>query len=169
MDKSHIDFLNDRFVCLCTAMTRVAQTVLIGVIDKYNAGFSDIVSILMEQLPANAASMKLAFDNFAKVDISDKEEAEKAIALIGKQLSVYRKCCEGLEGKNFMPESIAKVVEAIQSATYGCNLMGAGSGGFLLAVRKDNSTREDILSISTSASSSSPDLKLSLTNISIVP
>ena len=169
MDKSHLDFLNDRFVCLCTDMTRVAQKVLIGVIDKYNAGFSNIVHILMEELPENAASMKLAFDKFSNVDITDKGETERAIASIGKELSVYRKCCEGLEGNNFLPESIAKVVEAIQPATYGCNLMGAGSGGFLLAVRKENSTREEILSISASASSSCPDLKLSLTNVCIVP
>ena len=168
MDAEHVIFLNDRLVCLCTDITRVAQKVLIGVIDKYNAGFSDIVNILMSELPTNATAMKLAFDYFSKVDLEDRNGTEKAIALIGQQLSVYRKCCEGLEGNNFLPESIAKVVHALQPATYGCNLMGAGSGGFLLAVRKENWTREEILTISSSVASTCPDLKLTLTDVNIV-
>jgi len=46
--------------------------------------------------------------------------------------------------------------------------MGAGSGGFLLAVRKENWTREEILAISSSVASTCPDLKLTLTNVNIV-
>ena len=55
-----------------------------------------------------------------------------------------------------------------QVASYGCNLMGAGSGGFLLCVRKENWNREEILAISTSVASSCPDLGLTLTEVDIV-
>ena len=168
MDAEHIRFLNDRLVCLYTNVTRVAKKVLVGVVEKYNAGFSNIVNILMSELPTNATAMKLAFDHFAVVDLDDRHATEKAIALIGQQLSVYRKCCEGLEGNNFLPDCIAKIVDALQAATYGCNLMGAGSGGFLLSVRKENWNGEEILAISTSVVSSCPDLELTLTKVDIV-
>ena len=168
MDAEHMTFLNDRLVCLYTYVTREANKVLVGVVEKYNAGFSNIVNILMSELPTNATAMKLAFDYFADVDLNDRHVTEKAIALIGQQLSVYRKCCEGLEGNNFLPDSIAKVVDALQVATYGCNLMGAGSSGFLLCVRKENWNREEIFALSTSVASSCPDLDLTLTEVDIV-
>ena len=46
--------------------------------------------------------------------------------------------------------------------------MGAGSGGFLLCVRKENWNREEILAISTSVASSCPDLEVTLTEVDIV-
>ena len=168
MDAEHEKFLNDRLVCLCTDITRVAQKVLNGVVNKYNYGFSNIVNILMSDLPTGATAMKLAFEYFAKTDLKDSHATEKAIAMIGQQVSIFRQCCEGLEGKNFLPDSIAKVVNALQPAIYGCNLMGAGGGGYLVAIRKENWTREEILHLSTSVASTCPDLKITLTDVDIV-
>ena len=168
MDAEHEKFLNDRLVCLCTDITRVAQKVLNGVVNKYNNGFSNIVNILMSDLPTGATAMKLAFEYFAKTDLKDSHATEKAIAMIGQQVSIFRQCCEGLEGKNFLPDSIAKVVNALQPAIYGCNLMGAGGGGYLVAIRKENWTREEILHLSTSVASTCPDLKITLTDVDIV-
>ena len=74
MDAEHIRFLNDRLVCLYTNVTRVAKKVLVGVVEKYNAGFSNIVNILMSELPTNATAMKLAFDHFAVVDLDSNVE-----------------------------------------------------------------------------------------------
>ena len=89
----------------------------------------------------------------------------------GEQLLVYQDLCTGLQGKAFLPDCLAPVFHALSNNTYGANLMGAGSGGFILGVLRGGCTREAALEEARAALCSSPDAQavvLSLEEVELV-
>ena len=154
----HAKLLQQRLVCLGTAMTRVAKTVLVGVVDKFCYGHAGAVDILCRKLQDNALAMHAAMIAFSKAPIADALAVEMALQQIGEQLLVYRSLCTGLQGAAFLPDCLAPVFDALDSGgvageglMYGSNLMGAGSGGFVLGVLKEGCTGEAVLEAAQSA------------------
>ena len=91
--------------------------------------------------------MHAAMIAFSKAPIADALAVEMALQQIGEQLLVYRSLCTGLQGAAFLPDCLAPVFDALDSGgvageglMYGSNLMGAGSGGFVLGVLKEGCT-----------------------------
>ncbi|EKX35314.1 hypothetical protein GUITHDRAFT_146616 [Guillardia theta CCMP2712] len=145
MSEEHAALLNSRLLCLGTSMTRVAKTVLVGVVDKFCSGDFNIVSILGRQLELNARSMRDKFLRFAACSLREEEELEACLRDIGEELERYREHCEGLQGSTFMPESLRPIFAAMAGYTYGANLMGAGNGGFIVGVVKAGRNKEEVL------------------------
>ena len=85
LSREHLSLLERRFVCIGTAITRVAKTVLVGVVDQYCYGAAAPVDILVRQLVANAHAMHAAMELFASRAVSDAPGLEDALVRIGMQ------------------------------------------------------------------------------------
>jgi mevalonate kinase len=142
----------------------LAKHVLENIVDSFC--YSGVAVGIINELMENAERMYAAFVQLEEAK-NDQEGngAEIALRKIGDELNFYKKCCVRLQGKGFLPDDIAWVVEMMERDCYGVNLMGAGNGGFLVGIMKPQASREAILKNIEGAGSKTSELKFTLTEI----
>ncbi|KAF2071416.1 hypothetical protein CYY_007260 [Polysphondylium violaceum] len=123
VSRESTDMINRHLVLIYTGRTRLARDLLQDVIRRWYSRTTEILSVT-ENLLANTVDMKKAL-------------LDGDLASIGKYLSVYwkdKKCMAiGAE-----PTRITEIFSLINDHVYGSSLTGAGGGGFLIAVCKED-------------------------------
>jgi len=118
-----IDLINKHLVLIYTGRTRLARDLLQDVIRRWYSRTNEILSVT-QNLIDNTVDMQKAL-------------LEGNLENIGKYLSVYwkdKKCMAiGAE-----PTRITEIFSLIQDHVYGSSLTGAGGGGFLIAISKED-------------------------------
>ena len=121
-----------KYLCLNTRMRRQARVVLDRVVEGYVV-HQENVMVFSEELPDNARRMRDAYEQ------GDWDEA-------GRQLHRYRSLCQKLAPNNFAQPSLIKVMNFLQQYCHGngINLMGAGSGGFMVGLLKSEVDEQEL-------------------------
>ncbi|EFA74979.1 L-fucose kinase [Heterostelium album PN500] len=131
ISRENIEKINNHLLLIYTGRTRLARDLLQDVIRRWYAKTEEIIRVT-DSLVATAESMVKALEN---VDIPQ----------LGSLLREYweqKKCmASGAE-----PTQVAQLAKLISEESYGYSLVGAGGGGFMVAITKENSsiTREKL-------------------------
>eukprot|EP01132_Coremiostelium_polycephalum_P001333 gene1333-1679_t len=121
--KSNIELINQHLLLIYTGRTRLARDLLQDVIRRWYAKTKEILDVT-DSLIATTKKMKVAL---LKADLQQ----------IGALLLEYweqKKCmASGAE-----PTRVTNLFNLIKHLTYGYSLAGAGGGGFMVVVTKEN-------------------------------
>ena len=129
LSSKFIKEINDRLILINTGQRRLARNLLRDIVSKYISN-DKITLHVLKNIQKIAQKQKLSFE---------KEDLKEFGILLDKHWELIKKMDP--DSTNLCIETIIKVIE---NDVYGKALCGAGGGGFIVAVLKENVTKQDI-------------------------
>jgi len=141
LSQKHIDYFNNKLLVVYTGKTRMAKPILWNIVDNWQMRRSGTTDALY-QIKERAPEMWKLFKDFANRDV-DTPETEEDFNKLGQLLDKIKRHNIDLE-KSISNEYLESLFAAISGFVSGSQIIGAGSGGFILGWLKKGCTKQQV-------------------------
>jgi galactokinase/mevalonate kinase-like predicted kinase len=136
LPRAQLDLLNERMILIYTGAQRRASNVLDVVVSKWCVRSPALVRAI-DAIARSADTSRALYARFASLSAADIDQAEALLADMGAELNRARALSCQLDSA-FLTSAIDAVFARIEHHVHGATLIGAGGGGFIVALVKRN-------------------------------